>query len=1301
MKKLSTSLGLMLLLMLFTLTVKAQQTTIFPPHYQVDTRIDNMGYWQRCAELGLVPVQPMYKPIPAKYTGSKAFLKGVLVQDSPDVPVTTDATSTQSENSIFVDPTDKDKVLNSNNSTPNPSNGSVYGTSTYSTTDGGSTWSGTKLGPGTSNSGDPAACINMSGRWFEGYIDNAGGQSISYSDNQGTSWTVVKVGTGSTDKNHLWVDNSPTSSFPGYLYNGWMINNQISVSHSSNNGVTWSSPFSISSGTNAGSHNQGENFKTGPNGEAYCVWSVYDSWPSDEKALGFSKSLDGGVTWSTAVRALNNIRGTRNSGVGKNMRTNSFPSMACDLSNGARRGTLYVAWPNIGVPGVNTGSDIDVYMIKSTDQGATWSAPVKVNQDQSGLGKKHYLSWITCDQVTGTISVVFYDDRNVSGSQTEVYMAWSLDGGTTWQDMKISDVAFTPSPIPLMATQYMGDYLGITAFNGRNYPCWTDNRLGYCMTYVSPIDLIVPQAKVVYDANIMNDTIFGNGNNKMDFGEIELLGLKMKNTGTAQSDSVTVTLSSSDQYISFDDNSEYYGDFAIGQSKTILNGFKFNVSDSLPGLQLVPFEVASQDKNDSVTVSTFFLLSHGPALSINLLSVSDPAPGGNNNGRLDPGETATLYIQTENTGDYEAPDVISNLTTNNPYVTINSASYTIGTMASGQIVSAVFNITVSPAAYRGCAAQFYNTAHGGYQRATKEFILKIGLVVEDWETAGFHKFNWIQGGDSAWVIDPIVKWEGNYSAHSGAIAAGQTSVLKLSYNALYDDSISFYRKISTKGLSNYLRFFIDGNMVGYWSGNGNQNWLYISYPVLAGPHEFKWEYSKPFAAGTDQDKVWVDFIVFPPEFVVAAFAGSNSTICEGTNYQLQGLAMNYDSLNWMTSGTGTFSDPHILNPLYTPSQQDITTGSVVLTIHAYGQPNIDTTSSLTLTIVQQPSGSAGIDGNICAGNTFDLAASVAMNYGNLQWTTAGDGTFTDNSTLHPTYTPGTQDKQVGSVNLTLTVNPTSMECNSVVDDMTLLIVLPPSGSAGDDGDICSGNTFDLSTSVAANYDSLLWTTAGDGTFSDNSVMHPTYTPGNQDKQAASVQLTLTVKPTSTVCTAINDEMSLAVHALPIVNLGVDKTVFADSIVSLDATTAGASSYHWYPSGATTAVISVDTVSMGLGAQVISVEVTNSFGCIGSDTIKVTFNKNQEGIETLKNISFSIYPNPGDGHFMLEVNSYNKEVLNLSVLNVSGETVYTLPGLEVSGSFREKLDISQLSQGTYFVELSNEKGSILKKVVIRK
>ncbi|MBN1338735.1 MAG: T9SS type A sorting domain-containing protein [Bacteroidales bacterium] len=460
----------------------------------IDTRIDNMKYWRSMAEMGVVPVAPDTPVEAAVPTGNKISAMGVVTENSPDVPVTNLTNTTQSENSIFVDPNDPQFLLNSNNSTGIPAS-NIYGANDFMSTDGGLNWGGELQGAGGGNSGDPATAISLDGRMYVGFIHNNYGQGISYSTNGGNTWTPVLVasppGGSMLDKNHLWVDISPVSPYKGNLYDAWTPfgganNEEIELKRSTNGGLTWGSPINVSSAVNAGSHNQGVNINTGPEGEVYVVWAIYDAWPQDEKALGFARSFDGGATFQPATRIINNTRGIRNTETSKNHRVNSFPSMAVDISGGSYNGNIYVVWCNIGVPGINTGSDKDVYLIRSEDQGATWSSPIRVNQDPSGLGKEHYFPWVTCDPETGTLSVVFYDDRNVNSNQCEVWCANSFDGGETWEDFKVSDVAFTPQPISGLAGGYMGDYLGITARGSYVYPCWTDNRSGNAMTYVSP-----------------------------------------------------------------------------------------------------------------------------------------------------------------------------------------------------------------------------------------------------------------------------------------------------------------------------------------------------------------------------------------------------------------------------------------------------------------------------------------------------------------------------------------------------------------------------------------------------------------------------------------------------------------------------------------------------------------------------------------------------------------------------------------------------------------------------------------------
>ena len=398
---------------------------------KVNTRIDNMGYWQRMVKLGYVTANPEVTVPKAVFTGSRITAKGIQTQDSPDICVTGPSGTTQSENSIFINPENNDELLNSNNSTDwNGSSAiSFFGADDRSSQDEGVSWAGEIEGAGIGNKGDPSVAVGLNGFWYIGKINNDFGQSVAWSADQGMNWhdvvvsTVPSPGLDILDKNHLWIDNSPTSPFQGTLYDAWTnfiatspYYNQVQVSRSIDNGLTWNTPLSISQGVAAGGFCQGVNLQTGPGGEVYGTFAVYDTWPGDESSIGFSKSLNGGSVFTPATRIINNIKGIRISETTKNMRVNSFPSMTVDISNGLYRGNIYIVWANIGIPGVNTGSDIDVYMIRSTDQGDTWSSPMRVNQDVSGLGKQHFFPWISCDPVTGNLCVIYYDDRNVSST---------------------------------------------------------------------------------------------------------------------------------------------------------------------------------------------------------------------------------------------------------------------------------------------------------------------------------------------------------------------------------------------------------------------------------------------------------------------------------------------------------------------------------------------------------------------------------------------------------------------------------------------------------------------------------------------------------------------------------------------------------------------------------------------------------------------------------------------------------------------------------------------------------------------
>ena len=1274
-----------------------------PAKYKVDTRIDNMGYWKKMAEAGLVPVAPMaVAPAPVLKT-SKIIAKGMATSNSPDVPVTTTNT-TQSENSIFASPADPALILNSNNSTPNPSSGSVNGADALFSSDSASTWGGTIQGPTGGNSGDPTTAISNTGRWFVGYINSASGQSVAYSDNQGTSWTAKVVAPAPSgfnnmlDKNHMWIDNSTSSLYNGNLYDAWTTfggtnDGEIGVSRSTDAGLTWKPVVHVSSAANAGSHNQGVNIKTGVHGEVYILWAIYDTWPSDEKALAIARSMDGGQTYMPAVRIIDNIKGIRNHAVTQNMRVNSFPSMAVDISNSANSGNIYVVWTNVNTPGVNTGQGVEVYLIKSSDKGLTWSTPIKVNTDPLGTNKQHYLPWVTCDPSNGNVAVVFYDNRNATATQAEAWCAVSGDGGETFTDFAVSDVAFTPTPVPNLATGYMGDYLAITAQDGMVYPCWTDTRSGHAMTYVSPFFLspVMNQAYIAYQNHTLNDYLSGNSNGTPDYGENLLLTVAVKNIGSKPDTNVMVTLSCDSPMVTFTDSTENYGNFAIAETKSITDAFAFHISDSITnGTELV-FNVKAVNNLDSVNYSYFSMNAFAPELSIYNIRVNDPL--GNNNHVIDPGETADIIIKYKNISQFDAAHPLSHLVCGQSFVSIENPIVSLSAIGPGLTDSAVFHVTVATVPF-GSAAQFTNKIDYSFQSAQKSFVETIGLIVEDWETGTFTKFPWAFSGDNNWELDNATVWEGSFAARSKTIANNQTASLNITYNVMYDDSISFYRKVSSELFHDMLNFYIDNLKVGQWTGN--LNWKRMSYPVSAGEHTFRWEYLKDGAGTAGLDDAWVDFIVFPPETRTMAYAGNNINSCENQPIQLNGSAANYLSLLWSTSGSGQFSNTAILNPVYTPSASDIAAGSVTLTLSVTGFSYKESSqSSFVLTLNQFATANAGSDVSVCEGLPVNLKQASATFYSALVWKTSGDGVFSDTTIVSPIYTPGNSDLTKGSVMLFLTAT-SGNTCPSVRDTVIANIHNRPQASIAIANELCFGD------STLLNY-SLVGLAPYNVVFDNGETRNITSSTW-QEWVKPDLSTTYTIQSVTDANGCTNNTPSMAsiqVKPLPVLNMVADTMLCGNLALILCANAQGAVSYLWTPGNFTTPTISVDTAGIGLGSHIYSVVATGANGCKAKGSSIANF-KNCTGIEEMVgNVLFAIYPNPNNGRFAIEFKSNSSEQVNVKVVNSVGEEVYRIDNLRVGGNLKKEFDLRKLAQGTYLLVLENNKAQITRQLSIVK
>jgi len=108
-------------------------------------------------------------------------------------------------------------------------------------------------------------------------------------------------------------------------------------------------------------------------------------------------------------------------------------------------------------------------------------------------------------------------------------------------------------------------------------------------------------------------------------------------------------------------------------------------------------------------------------------------------------------------------------------------------------------------------------------------------------------------------------------------------------------------------------------------------------------------------------------------------AGTDQSVCEGSAITLsQPTATFYSTLNWNTSGDGSFSDPSILTPAYTPGSADLAAGSVMLNVTALtGNACPPSTDTLMLAVHPLPQAILNMASEICKGDSTQLMYTIS------------------------------------------------------------------------------------------------------------------------------------------------------------------------------------------------------------------------------------------------------------------------------------------------------------------------------------
>lgn len=282
--------------------------------------------------------------------------------------------------------------------------------------------------------------------------------AVSRSSDGGASWgnPVIVAQGANLDKDWFTCDNSPTSPHYGNCYMEWDDNsnsNAISMSTSSDGGLTWSAGFAVS-----GAHGLGGQPLVQPSG------AVIVPFLADAGVIQSFSSTNGGATWGSVVQ----VATVNDHAVAGGLRSDALPSAQEDAA-----GNIYVIWQDCRFRAGCASNDL---VMSTSANGANWTQPARIPIDAVTSTADHFIPGLGIDPATAGstahlgLTYYYYPQTNCSAANCALYAGFisSADGGSTWS-------AATPVAGPMALSwlpstdsgQMVADYIA-TSFAGGN-----------------------------------------------------------------------------------------------------------------------------------------------------------------------------------------------------------------------------------------------------------------------------------------------------------------------------------------------------------------------------------------------------------------------------------------------------------------------------------------------------------------------------------------------------------------------------------------------------------------------------------------------------------------------------------------------------------------------------------------------------------------------------------------------------------------------------------------------------------------
>ncbi|MDP2423593.1 MAG: C25 family cysteine peptidase, partial [Bacteroidales bacterium] len=818
---------------------------------------------------------------------------------------------------------------------------------------------------------------------------------------------------------------------------------------------------------------------------------------------------------------------------------------------------------------------------------------------------------------------------------------------------------------------------------------------------------------VVLDSYTINDAS-GNNNGLADYGENISLNVTLKNVGADPSGVVTTTLSGSDQYITLTGSAtQNFSAIPNGQTGTLSNAFSFSIADFVPDQHKATFVLQMTDGSGTWT-STLRITLQAPVLSIPAGFLVDDSQGGNNDGILDPGETALVKVNVKNTGSSAVSNVVLSIGSTNPMLVINTATVNVPSLAAGQTREASFSVSASASSPIGNPANVsLNLAAGitGQYTASQSIVVVIGLI-PDYMMANTTVTTCV--GVFYDTGGPNGSYGNSENLTMTFLPHTTGSMIRakfVSFDIENTDKLYVYNGPNTTSPQFAGSPFAGTISPGTLTAQNAQGAITFRFTSDASITRAGWKAEINCHALTAPPACAATPTPANGAINIGASAALSWTAVEAHSYDVYfGPTPNPPFVANLT--TTTYNPPKEPNTIYYWKVVPKNTIGSAIGCQVWSFTTGGPTYLMSTSVATVSSGifydSGGPNSNYSNNESHVMAfmpmiAGIPLKFTFTAFETENiyDKLFIYNgpdvnapaftgSPFQGANSPGTitSTHTSGAITFRFISDPGNTQPGwSAFFLMAGNLAAAPSASPSA---ICK-NDFSLLKSNAmggsGNY-TYSWTPT-DG-LSNPAIANPVASPNKTTVYTVSV---------NDGTTQVTGQVQLVINQASSINLGADTTICLNHTLVLNASIPNGQSYLWSPGGQTTPVITVNSTGIGVGSRTYSVIATDINGCQTQASITVTFDACTFVEDLSKDLSITVYPNPARSVLNIVVKG-QAESLAYSFLNHHGQVMLGRSVGKVEGTLTQQINLDNFAKGIYYLRLNTLNDVIVKKIVIQ-